>query len=61
MHRNFFLLCFVRESVFSNLEKCFIIINEKLNKEWFVAAKRLNDCQDPQKYINTLCNWESKW
>ena len=21
----------------------------------------LNDCQDLQKDINTLCNWESKW
>ena len=21
----------------------------------------LNDCQDIQKDINTLCNWESKW
>ena len=27
----------------------------------YLEINALNDCQDLQKEINTLCNWESKW
>ena len=27
----------------------------------YLEINTLNDCQDLQRDINTLCNWESKW